>query len=138
MADVNLVEAYQRLLEQCRKRGELLEEPTGEERRRYPRVRVRPNRLMRPLTPWRLAIDASPTGIAFYSDEPTDAGRSVRIALGDELAVDVDVMACQEVPLERLHDPARYRVRCRFADEEQGLRMLIAIKEMEATQASAD
>lgn len=138
MADTYLAEAYQRLLEQCRARGELLEEPVGQERRRHPRFRVRPNRLPQPLSPWRLAIDVSPNGIAFYADQPTDAGHTVRIELGGTLAVDADVVACQEVPLESLHDPTRYRVRCRFTDEEQGLRMLLAIKELEARQGAAD
>jgi len=137
MTDVELAGAYQRLLEQCRLRGEVLDEPAGQERRSHPRVRVRPDRLSQPLSPWRLAIDISPNGIAFYADAPTDAGRPVKIALGDHLAADADVVACQEVPLDGLYDPARYRVRCRFASEEQGLRMLVAIKEMEGLRAGA-
>ena len=135
--DKQLAESYQHLLEDCRSRGELLDEPAGEERRRHPRLRVHANRLNQPLSPWRLAVDISATGMAFYADEPCDAGSPVRIALGNVLATDADVLACTEVPLQVLHERARYRVCCQFADEEQGLRMLVAIKQMEGLRAGA-
>lgn len=135
--DTTLAESYERLLQECRSRGELLGAIEGDDRRRHPRVRVRPDRLPQPLSPWRLAVDISATGMAFFADEPCDAGRPIRIALGEHLAVDADVLACQEVPLEVLHDPTRYRVRCRFTDEQQGLRMLLAVKEMEGQRGEA-
>jgi len=135
--EANLADAYRRLLEQCRSRGDVLGDPDGGERRRNPRLRVHPNRLAQPLSPWRLAIDVSANGMAFYAEEPPATGASVRIALGNLLEAEAEVLACQEVPLHLLKDPARYRVRCRFTDEEQGLRMLVAIKEMEDDQADA-
>ena len=136
--EAKLVEAYRRLLEECQKRGEVLDEPGGSERRRNPRVRVHPNKLAQPLSPWPVVVDISATGISFYADEAPDAGRSIKVALGNLLEAQADVLACQEVPLQLMHDPARYRVRCQFADEEQGLRMLVAIKEMEGVRAGAN
>ncbi|MBI3993669.1 MAG: PilZ domain-containing protein [Candidatus Lambdaproteobacteria bacterium] len=135
--NAKLVEAYQRLLAECQKRGEVLDEPLGHERRSNPRVRVHPDRLAQPLSPWRVAVDISANGISFYADERPAAGQPITIALGNLVEAQADVLACQEVPLQVLHDPARYRVRCRFADEEQGLRMLVAIKEMEGVRAGS-
>jgi hypothetical protein len=136
--DAKLAESYRSLLEECRRRGEVLGDAGGPERRRHPRLRVHPARLTQALSPWRLAVDVSANGMAFYTDVAPAAGQSVRIALGNLLEAEADVLACQEVPLHLLQDPARYRVRCRFADEEQGLRMLMAIKEMEGVRAEDD
>jgi len=138
MIDSTLLDAYQRLLDECRRRGDVLDEPAGHNRRRHPRLRVRADKLAQRISPWPLAIDISAAGMAFYTNEPADAGLSVRISLGDSLEADADVLACQEVPLDVLRDPVRYRVRCQFADEDQGMRMLMAIKEMEDLAADGD
>lgn len=138
MIDSTLLDAYQHLVDECRRRGEVLDEPVGYDRRRHPRLRVRVNKLAQRISPWPLAIDISAAGMAFYTNEPADTGHHVRIALGDSLAAEADVLACQEVPLDLLRDPVRYRIRCRFADEDQGMRMLMAIKELEAGAPEED
>jgi hypothetical protein len=86
----------------------------------------------------RPAVDISATGRAFYVEEPPTTGSPIKIALGNLLEAEADVLACQEVPLQILRDPPRYRVHSQFTDEEQGLRMLVAIKEMEDARANAD
>jgi hypothetical protein len=136
--DERLAESYRQLLEECRRRGDVLSEPLGREQRRHPRLRVNPARLTQALSPWRLAVDISATGMAFYVEEPPATGSPIKIALGNLLEAEADVLACQEVPLHILRDPPRYRVRCQFTDEEQGLRMLVAIKEMEDARANPD
>jgi hypothetical protein len=135
MAETDLEQAYERLLARARGRGELLDEASGKEQRRHPRMRIRVNHLPQRMSPWPLAVDISLSGMAFYTDEPCEAGRMVNISLGTEVTVAAEVLACHEVPL--LQEPSRFRVRCRFADDAQGLRMLVAVKEMEATQADA-
>lgn len=135
MTQTDLAEAYERLLERARSCGELLDETTGKEQRRHPRMRIRVNRLPQRMSPWPLAVDISLSGMAFDTDAPCEAGRAVTIALGPDISAAAEVLACQEVPV--LHEPARYRVRCRFADDDQGLRMLVAVKEMESMRAGA-
>lgn len=135
MADSDLAQAYERLLEQARGHGDLLDEASGKEQRRHPRLRVRVNRLPQRMAPWPLAVDISLSGMAFYTEEPCEAGQVVTISLGPDVSAAVEVLACHEVPV--LHEPARYRLRCRFADDEQGLRMLVAVKEMESMEADA-
>jgi hypothetical protein len=136
--DETLAQSYQHVLEQCRSQGDVLAEAAGQEQRGHPRLRVHPARLAQPLSPWKLAVDISATGMAFFVEKPPALKSPIRIALGDQLEAEADVLACQEVPLDVLQDPPRYRVRCRFTDEEQGLRMLVAIKEMEGARAGAD
>ena len=135
MPDSDLVRAYERLLANARSRGDLLDETSGQELRRHPRMRVRVNHVPQPMGPWPMAADISLSGMAFHTSEPCEAGRVVDITLGPDISVAAEVLACDEVPV--LHEPARYRVRCRFADDDQGMRLLVALKEMETLQDNA-
>ncbi len=135
MAESDLVQAYERILERARGRGELLDEASGNEQRRHPRIRVRVNQLPQRMAPWPVAVDISLSGMAFYTDEPCEAGRVVNLTLGPDISAAAEVLACHEVPV--LHEPARYRLRCRFVDDDQDLGMLVAVKDMESKQADA-
>jgi PilZ domain len=132
MAPADLDAAYERVLEQSRRSGDLLEEPAGKERRQNPRIRVKPEQLPADLDPWVFAIDISISGMAFYADEPVQPGKRVTIHLGDTADADVEVVGCREEQVSGYQQPARYRLHCRFADEEQGKRLLVAIKELES------
>ena len=122
---------YERILEEGRLRGDLQDEPVEEERRRHPRIRVNPGDLPVEIDPWVFAIDVSISGMAFYSDQPVEDGERVTIALGNELAVDAEVVSSQFEPGDNPYLPSRYRLHCRFADEEQGKELLVRIKELE-------
>lgn len=128
----NLDEAYHRILAESRRKGDLKEEGGAGERRRHPRVRVNPADLPADLDPWVFAIDISISGMAFFADEPVPVGESVTLALSERLSVEAEVVACHTEPPEQPGGPTRYRLHCRFADEEQGKRLLVAIKELEA------
>ena len=132
MANPTLEQEYERVLEASRSKGEVLEEPGGKERRKHPRIKVQPGALPVELDPWVFAIDVSISGMAFFADEPAQPGSKVTIALGDRAAVDAEVVGCREEP------PASagghpYRLHCKFADEEAGMRLLVAIKELEGS-----
>ncbi|HKI97711.1 MAG TPA: PilZ domain-containing protein [bacterium] len=131
MAEPSLEAEYQRILADSRRTGDLLEEPAGQERRRHPRIRVKPGDLPTELDPWVFAIDISISGMAFYADEAVEPGRKVTIHLGDLATADVEVLACRQEQSTARHLPARYRLHCRFADEEQGKRLLVTIKDLE-------
>jgi hypothetical protein len=132
MDESTLEEAYRRVLAESRRKGDLLEEAPGTERRRHPRVRINRDDLPAELDPWVFAIDISISGMALFADDPVEPGGTVTMALGDQFSVEAEVMRCQEEPPTAPHLPTRYRLHCRFADEEEGMRLLVAIKELES------
>ncbi len=135
MADPKLELEYQRVLEASRSKGEVLEEPGGGDRRKHPRIKVQPGALPVELDPWVFAIDISISGMAFYADESVPPGRTVTIALGDHASVEAEVVGCRPEPSGPHGEPPRHRLHCRFANEEAGMRLLVAIKELEGAKA---
>ena len=138
MADEQLDRDYARVLETSRRKGDLLEGPAGEERRAHPRVRVNPGDLPTELDPWVFALDISISGMAFYSDEPVAPGKTVSVNLGEELFAEAEVLNCQAEESGSPQHPTRYRLHCRFADEEAGKRLLVTIKDLERTGGKPD
>ena len=135
MADSGLVSSYERLLAQARERGDLLDEPAGEEQRTAPRMRVRVELLAQSISPWPDVVDISARGIAFHSAEPCTPGLAVQVAAAGAAAAQANVLACQEIDSPDGTPP--FRVRCRFADDAAGLRMVVAIKQLESARAGA-
>lgn len=135
MADPKLAQDYERVLESSRSKGEVLEEPGGGDRRKHPRIKVQPGALPVELDPWVFAIDISISGMAFYADEAAVPGLTVTIALGDHASVEAEVVGCRPEPPAAAGAPPRYRLHCKFADEEAGMRLLVAIKELEGAKA---
>jgi len=133
MTDGRLEQDYERVLDASRRKGEVHDEPPGSERRRHPRIRVNPGSLPAELDPWVFAIDVSISGMAFYADEPVEAGATVNIHLDEQVHAEVDVLACDAEQSDQPYLPVRYRLHCRFADEEAGKRLLVAIKDLEGT-----
>lgn len=132
MTDSGLVSSYERLLAQARRRGELIDEAAGREQRAAPRLRVRVELLAQTISPWPHVVDISARGIAFNSSEPCEPGLAVQVAAGGAVSAQANVLACQ--PLDSPDGAPLFRVRCRFADDADGLRMVVAIKDMETVQ----
>jgi len=132
MTDSGLVSSYERLLAQARQRGDLIDEAAGQEHRSAPRMRVRVEKLAQSISPWPDVVDISARGIAFHSPEPCEPGLAVQVAAGGEAAAQVNVLACQEISSP--DGAPLFRVRCRFADDADGLRMVVAIKAMESAR----
>lgn len=133
MADSGLISSYERLLAQAQERGELLDQGTGQEQRAAPRMRVRVEMLAQSISPWPHVVDISARGIAFNSPEPCEPGLAVQVAAGAAAAAQASVLACQA--LSSPDGKPLFRVRCRFADDAAGLRMVVAIKELESAQS---
>ncbi len=96
MADTELHQDYERVLDEGRESGELQDLSEEADRRRHPRIRVNPNDLPVEIDPWVFAIDISISGMAFYSDDPVPPGEMVTIKLGDDLQADAKVVRVQE------------------------------------------
>ena len=131
-----LDQEYERVLEDGRESGDLLEQSEDADRRRHPRIRVNPNNLPVEIDPWVFAIDISISGMAFYSDDPVPPGNLVTIKLADDIQAEAKVVGVQEEPPIGPEQSSRYRLQCEFTDEEQGKRLLVRIKEMEAVPES--
>lgn len=132
MADTDLHQDYERILEEGRESGDLQDQSEEADRRRHPRIRVNPNDLPVDIDPWVFAIDISISGMAFYSDDPVPPGKMVTITFTDDLHAEAKVVNVQEEPPLGPDQPTRYRLQCEFADEEEGKQLLVRIKEMEA------
>ena len=136
MSRDNLHSRYSRIIEE-----ESSETPTpdgvppdGIERRRHPRIEVKPGDLPVLLDPWVFAIDVSISGMAFYSEEEVEAGKVINITLGHMMYAEAEVVNCiLEEPASPYH-PARYRLNCRFLDENQGMELLVKIKDLESVE----
>lgn len=132
MFDEELDRQYQRTLRAARKKGEVLGEYDGEERRRNPRIKVVPGHLPVEIDPWVFAIDVSLSGVAFYSDQAVEPGKTVDIDLVDMTPVKAKVIACQLEKSDSPYLPSRYRLHCEFEDEEKGKALLVRIKELDS------
>ncbi len=130
MGEDSLDAAYRRVLEESRRRGEVVEDGPGMERRSNPRIRVNPGDLPAELDPWVFAIDISISGMAIYAEEPAEPGHTVDLDMAG-LTTQAEVVACHEEPAGGPDHPGRYRLHCRFKDEEEGMRLLVRIKELE-------
>jgi PilZ domain len=128
-----LDEVYRRVLEAGRRSCDVIAEPEGAERRRHPRLRVKPGALPAELDPWVFAIDISIAGMAFYADEPVAKGETVTIHLGELAQADVEVLGCQEERPDGRYLRTRYRLHWRFTDEEEGKRLLVTIQDLEGS-----
>ena len=74
-------------------------------------------------------VDLSISGLSFYSDRAFPLGQSITVSLRQILAIEAEVLGCDA--LGGSHPPAPYRVRCRFADPDYGLRFLVLAVELE-------
>lgn len=135
MAERDLEEEYRRILAESRERGDVLEAPPGAERRVHPRLKVHPEAMPGEVDPWVAAIDISISGMAFFAGEPVQPGNTITINPAEGLTADVEVVGCQEVPQEEGQSATRFRLHCRFASEEEGMRVLVGLKELEGGAA---
>ncbi|MEE8436034.1 MAG: PilZ domain-containing protein [bacterium] len=136
MSDEELDRQYQRTLRAARDKGQVLGEYDGVERRRNPRIKVVPGHLPVEIDPWVFAIDVSLSGVAFYSDQAVEPGKTVDIDLVDMEPVKARVIACQEEESDSPYLPSRYRLHCEFEDEEKGKELLVRIKELDSESYS--
>ena len=109
MADRKLDEDYRRVLEASRRSGDVIAEGQGTERRRHPRLRVKPGALPAELDPWVFAIDISISGMAFYADEPVAEGETVTIHLGELAQAEVPQLEARQAELMTRIRQARSR-----------------------------
>jgi hypothetical protein len=123
-------EGYQRLLREARARAAVSDLIGPDERRGHPRFRIGSQDVTtnheRPLA----LRDMSITGLAFESARGYFTDRQVTLSLANVFSAETEVLACDPLAPEA-HGGPRYRVRCRFRDEEHGLQFLTLALELE-------
>lgn len=137
MAKEELDDQYELILEQERREGRVVEEYTGPERRKNPRIKVVPGDLPVEIDPWVFAIDVSISGMAFYSDKEEEAGKIVDIDLAGLPPVKARVVDSHLEQSDNPYQPSRHRLHCEFEDPEKGKELLVRIKEMEGNLPGA-
>jgi hypothetical protein len=111
----------------------------ADERRNAPRVPVASTQFtaaftdlgVKTLTEVR-AKDISTTGVCFFSDQVFPSGAEIDLSVAKVFSLTAIVVSCEMEETDATFLEVRYRVRCRFVSEKQGMEILVLAKEAEA------
>lgn len=85
------------------------------------------------------AKDISMSGVCFFSDQPFPAGAEIELSIAKVFSLSAIVVSCDMEETDATFLEVRYRVRCRFENEKQGMELLVLAKEAEmASQETTD
>jgi hypothetical protein len=130
MAKSKLTDRYAEILAEAARARDA--RPGDVERRGAPRVPVVTGELavnrQHPVT----TVDISISGVCFLSELPFAVGSDLDLSLAGVFSVSARVVGCEMEESDATFLETRYRVRCRFADEEQGMEVLVLTKEQRA------
>lgn len=122
---------YERFVEQCAEQGRLEVRGSGHEHREHPRFRLWSNIVWTSGEFQFSIVDLSVSGIAFDANQDFPAGRIITVRLSDLISVQAEVLGTTTLEPTPMFFLARYRVRCRFQDEVEGMRFLVMVKDMQ-------
>jgi hypothetical protein len=131
MMSTDLHTEYARILEESRKRGDVVSEQSGEERRTHPRLAVKAADIWISSVPEFSMVDLSASGVALMSNYPLKPGEVITVSLGTALSIEAEVMHCQLVESPTDHSDAVFRIQCRFTQENEGMELVVRVKERE-------
>jgi hypothetical protein len=124
-------EEYRRFLQQCREDGRLEQRDGASEHRSHPRFRLWANIVWTAGDFQFSIVDLSVTGIAFDTNLAFVPGERIVVRLSDLVSVGTEVVGCTEMDETPMFFTGRYRVRCHFQDDVEGLRFLVMVKDMQ-------
>ena len=124
-------EGYQRLLVKAEAAGAVGSRSTTHERRQHPRFPIRSEDVSTSAEGVLTVRDMSLSGLAFETGVHYEADRRLLVALAGVFSTETDILACDRLPEDSPEGSPRYRVRCRFRDEEHGLQFLTLALELE-------
>lgn len=128
---LSISDEYNRILEESRKRGEVLTAASDADRRIHPRLAVQSADLWISSVPEFRMIDMSASGLALMANYPLQPGELVNISLGRTLSIEAEVVRCKLVESPTQYDHALFRINCKFAEEARGMELLIQVKRRE-------
>lgn len=129
-------EGYERLLKDARKSGTVHQRDAVHERRVHPRFPVASRDVSAAEERGVRLQDMSISGLAFESANAHYPARSLTVSLANVFSTETEVLACEALPSRNPDGPVRYRVRCRFLDEEHGLQFLTLTLELERVEGA--
>ncbi len=114
--------------------------PDGaDERRKAPRIPVTSTQFTAAFTDLGvktltevLTKDISTTGVCFFSDQVFPSGAEIDLSVAKVFSLSAVVVSCEMEETDASFLEVRYRVRCRFVNEKQGMEVLVRAKEAEA------
>ena len=131
MANRKVTDRYARILAEAARRGALVESGAIE-RRGAPRVPVLDGVMsvnrQYPVT----AVDISISGMCFLSEIPFAVGGEIELSVASTFFISATVVGCAMEESDAMFLETRYRVRCHFVDEDQGMEVLVLTKERDA------
>ena len=131
MMSTNLHEEYARILEESRKRGEVVSEQSDQERRVHPRLSVTSADIWISSVPEFSMVDLSASGVALMANYPLTPGEQITVSLGNSLSIEAEVVHCQLVESPTAYSDAVFRIQCRFAEELKGMELVVKVKQHE-------
>ena len=131
MMNVSLQEEYARILEESRRRGDLMEEASGQERRTHPRLAVKAADIWISSVPEYSLVDLSISGLAIMANYPLQPGEVINMTLGTTLSMEAEVVNCVLVESPTDYSDAVFRIQCRFREELQGMELVVRVKRRE-------
>ncbi len=131
MTNVDLHQEYARILEESRRRGDLIEEKGGQDRRTHPRLAVKAADLWISSVPEYSMVDLSISGLAIMSNYPLQPGEVLTMTLGSALSMEAEVVNCQLVESPTDYSDAVFRIQCKFREELKGMELVVKVKARE-------
>lgn len=129
--DKKLGQNYQLLIEESISSGVVKIGKNGDEMRKDPRFRVRDGAISVRIEPTFEILDLSATGMAFLSDISFKPGTSITLFLEETMGMQANVIGCVMLETDSDMLETRYRVQCRFDNEEHGRRVLLMMSEVD-------
>ena len=122
---------FAQVLEQSRRRGEVTELSAGNERRKYPRLKIISDDLWIDSMAQFVVVDMSPSGVALNCNYPLQLGDVLRIALGPLQGADAKVIGCDLIDSPTEYLDAQYRVHCVFLNIKAGMKLVVKTKQLD-------
>ena len=121
---------YQRLIEEGLSTGSLEIRDNGNEMRNDPRFQVEKGALSVRVEPTFDIIDLSASGMAFQSEFAFKPGTVITLFLEDKMGIQAQVIGCFMVETDSDMMETRYRVQCKFENEEHGRQAMLLMSEV--------
>ena len=128
--DKKLEQSYQMLIEESIASGVVRIGKNGDEQRKAPRFQVKDGAISVRVEPTFEIIDLSATGMAFLSDISFKPGSTITLFLEETTGVQAFVIGCVMMETDPDLLETRYRVQCRFDNEEHGRMVLLMMSEV--------
>lgn len=128
--DKKLEQSYQLLIEESISSGVVKIGNNGDDKRKAPRFKVKDGAISIRVEPSFEILDLSATGMAFLSEISFTPGTTITLFLEETTEVQALVIGCvmKETDPDLLE--TRYRVQCRFDNEEQGRKVLLMMSDV--------